>query len=236
MWLIERLDFRGVELDFRSAGLSVSQSTAVLASGVALINAISLLDLSEPERAVQVLVCSQCGQVGCETGGWVTWRRVSDRLAWLPAFELMLESDSAIREFAPPPYVTIRGAPILGDHAISQLVSHVPGISALSSLPAPSPSEIAHLLQLEAPGQVLGAFPSRPQLEPSHVLAVESDNLEGDITTLNTFLAAENSPREKFALAHDLVFHLDLPGLPRWSPVRVSPNGTIQVHLANAVL
>lgn len=82
MWLVQELELRPVELDFRGAALGLHRDRALFADGVCLINALSLVDLRQDPA--QLLLCACCGTIGCSSEGWVSLRRDRDRLMLMP--------------------------------------------------------------------------------------------------------------------------------------------------------
>ncbi len=99
-----------VELDFSSSGQGQRAATAVSAAGIRLFNAIELVDV-EPS-ATQVEVCECCGSPHCSPGGWVAFRRIGERVVWVPAWDEMEKGEWEMSEYSPPSFLTSQGAPV----------------------------------------------------------------------------------------------------------------------------
>ena len=106
MWSIDTIETVPVALDFSSSGQGRRAATAVVAAGVCLFNAIELVEVETV--ATQVEVCESCGIVRCSSGGWVAFRRIGDRVVWIPAWAKMEEGEL---EYGPPPFLRSRGVP-----------------------------------------------------------------------------------------------------------------------------
>ena len=47
LWMVERVEFRRRELDFRSSGQGNHATTSVIADGIEIINALDLFDTED---------------------------------------------------------------------------------------------------------------------------------------------------------------------------------------------
>ncbi|QEG31662.1 hypothetical protein GobsT_65060 [Gemmata obscuriglobus] len=233
MWEVRQLEFRPVELDFRSAGLGSHASTALYADGHHLINA---LDLVIPADPVQVQVCGQCGQVGCVSGGWVSPRRFGDALVLVPCFrEMANELDSSSRtsaqgavfEYGPPECIQSNGPALFRDESLRVLGSQVPAFRDVTRWPVLSARELVRLIQWYAPTRVLGEFPAPPRVRSEFVVAVAPGEKDETLTRLDGLLSrafASEAPAEA-ASGQPVSFFLDMPRFPDWSPLVL--DGTI---------
>ena len=87
MWSVEVIATVPVELDFSSSGQGRRSATAIEAAGVRLFNAIELVDVESAATQVEVWEC--CGVSHCSPGGWVAFRRIGDKVVWIPAWDEM---------------------------------------------------------------------------------------------------------------------------------------------------
>ena len=109
MWNVEDLEAVPVELDFSSSGQGRRSATAIETTGVRLFNAIELIDVEA--TATQVEVCECCGFSHCSHGGWVAFRRIGDRVVWIPAWDRMETGSWEQAEYRPPSFLANKGAP-----------------------------------------------------------------------------------------------------------------------------
>ena len=107
MWRIQNLEKGEVTLDFSSAGLGMLRTSALTADDTTIVNATTLVDM-EDDACAQVIVCTSCGTVHCEPGGWIQPRRFGAALLWLPCFERLADDNL---EYRPPDFFKTRGLP-----------------------------------------------------------------------------------------------------------------------------
>jgi hypothetical protein len=221
MWRVNTIETRDRVLDFSSSGQGRLETQAILADGVAIINAASLLDLDTPDEHVQVRVCEECGFSHCESGGWIALRRVGTSVLWIPCFELMADPDgTGAREYAPPRFPT--GLPLFPPDQYEVLRQLAPGFPALDAVPLLRSRAAVRLLQSEAPGRVLGRFPETPRLDRRDLfIASEPDELSDATAKLEALIENAWAADEAVQLGEGstpVTFYLDLPGTPAWTP------------------
>jgi hypothetical protein len=219
MWLPGAVEFRARELDFSSAGLGRHPTTAVLADGMEIVNALDLVDLTE--EPVQIVVCEDCGTSGCAPGGRVDFRTFHDGLVIMPAFNAMEHDSWARTEYRPPSFMRDRGIPWITGRALATLRDRVPGLADLLRWPGLSLRECALILQWEAPAACLGSFPEQPRTQTRALIPAEdADSLEF-ARALDRLLARAIATARPAMLveAEPVSVYLDLPGTPRWSPM-----------------
>ena len=116
------IEASAVELDFSSSGQGRRAATAVSAAGIRLFNAIELVDV-EPS-ATQVEVCECCGFPHCSPGGWVAFRRIGERVVWVPAWDEMEKGEWEMSEYRPPSFLQSQVPPsLVPRHGIAFVLS-----------------------------------------------------------------------------------------------------------------
>jgi hypothetical protein len=235
MWCIEDLQLRPIAFDFQSSGQGVHHGRSLYADGTMIVNDIDLADLTS--SSCQVIVCDECGTIGCASGNWVVMRRLGAGVIWIPDFGRMLVGDFEQWQAAPAGYLRSRGVPLFAGASLARLQSIVPSLS-VEAMPRLRVWEAARLLQWEAPGNVLGRFPEAPVLRKEIVLASHPGERTDRCRDLDRLLAGV----ERSDLAVDvspsastvISFYLDLPGTPEWQPIAQSPAGEVTWNFAEA--
>jgi hypothetical protein len=229
VWIAETLAFEPVQLDFTSAGLGPHRDRALVADGVELVNAVRLADLDD-EDPVQVIVCRGCGITGCQPGGRVAIRRFGEDVIWLPAFAEMASGEWQMEEYAPPGFMSERGAVLLRAALLEQLEAE----AFLARKAAPlSAREAARIVQWEAPGRVLGQVVEDAKLR-SKPIAVDAADGAKVAAALDRLLAehlASDAPVAPIADVEPIAFYLDLPDTPAWSPLARTRDGRLVLNL-----
>jgi hypothetical protein len=195
-----------------------------------LINAVSLCDFSADP--CQLEICS-CGQIGCSSGSWVSFRRVNDFVVLIPAFRYLIEGDEYERmDFQPPrSFVSPDMSAAISVSDYSELVRQVEDLPALNSIAPLFRSEVLRIAQLQAPLQVLGRFPENVELKTDLLIAVAVGELADEVRELNKQLKnAIRDVRPVGSVGSDdvlrpLVFYLDGPGFPEWNVFQKSDQG-----------
>ncbi len=220
MWSVEQVEISPVELDFSSSDQGRCAATAVHAAGVCLFNAIERIDV-EP-RATQVEICAGCGYPHCEPGGWVTFRRIGRRVAWLPAWREMEAGEWQSTEYRPPSFLSTKGVPFFGEDAWDRLRALNPRLPPARDIARLDSREAARLAQWEAPARVLGTFPAEPRLRRELVLAATVGDAAAEALAVDRFLqdlrAAAGPMTEvpQEATVVPVEFWLDARGTPGW--------------------
>lgn len=157
MWEIKNPAIQKSRLDFTSSGQGFYEASQLVAGGVVLMNAIELTEFDED--AVQLLICNQCGIVGCRSGNWVSPRKSGDFILLIPAFEKMEGDAWSETEFAPPQYLKKEGAAYFNLETyenLRRLISRFPAIEKIKNLKM---SEAMRLAQDKMPLRIFGAPP-----------------------------------------------------------------------------
>ena len=220
MWSVEVIEASAVELDFSSSGQGRRAATAVSASGIRLFNAIEHVDVNP--IATQVEVCEQCGITHCSSGGWVTFRRLGERVVWVPAWDEMEKGEWEMSEYRPPSFLQTQGAPVFSApawHRIRALHHELPDAQALLQI---NSREAARLCQWSAPGRVLGTFPALPRTRRDLLISVTDGDLGAAAECVDQCLRDHCEELQAMELVPQHIsmapieFWLDLPGTPSW--------------------
>ncbi len=195
-----------------------------------LINAVSLCDFSTDP--CQLEIC-KCGQIGCKSGSWVSFRRINGFVLLIPAFRHLVDGDELERmDFQPPrSFISPDMSAAISVSDYSELVHQVPDLPSLDTILAPLRSEALRIAQLQAPLEVLGRFPETVKLKKKLLLAVSEGELSDEIRKLNEQLAsaiehdAYVTPAGSSDGMRTIEFHLDGPGFPSWSAFHRSDRG-----------
>lgn len=221
MWNVEDFEAQQVVLDFSSSGGGSVSATAIEAAGIQLFNAIEFIDVDE--TAIQVAVCECCGYSHCSPGGWVAFRRIGDKVLWIPAWDMMDKGDWEQTEYQPPSFLMTKGAPVFEATKWAQLRAYNDKLPAIEKLPLLNSREATRLCQWLAPGSVLGKFPAEPRLRREFLIAVTDGEvaLEADevdkylLMNFGTIHLLSCVPSD--ALVKPIEFWLDLPRTPGWT-------------------
>ena len=214
MWQPSHFTTRRTTLDFSSSDGGTTVATQLLADGELIANAIELIDFSDDP--VQVTVCEECGHTDCQPGGWVSFRRCGPNVLVLPAFAAMAKNE---REYAAPIFLQNRGLVLLAEPMFSILRSFAKDLPPIDQLAPLSAREAVLAYQWQAPGPVLGKFPSPPALDPALVLATDPGEPGEQVQRLNLLLAkmfACDVPVHPTNPYATVTLYLDLPGYPAW--------------------
>jgi hypothetical protein len=218
MWNVDDIEVSAVKLDFSSSGQGQRSATAVSAAGIRLFNAIEFVDI-EPS-ATQVEVCEGCGVTGCSRGGWVAFRRIGERVVWIPVWDKLEQGDWEISEYSPPSFLHCQGAAIFSVRAWDRLRALHRQIPDAHTLPQVNSREIARLCQWSAPGKALGTFPADPRIRRDLLVAVTDGDLQAEAECADQCLRDHFEGKPVMELASQQItvvpieFWLDLPGTP----------------------
>lgn len=221
MWIVDEFKCVPVELDFSSSGQDLRSATAIESRGVRLFNAIEWVEVDS--AAAQVDVCECCGLPQCSPGGWVAFRRMGDRVAWIPAWDLMGSGTSEMLHYSPPSFMQARGAPVFPATVWQRLRALHASLPQLGDLPPITSCEIARLYQWGAPAHILGLPPAQPRLRRDLLVAVTDGDLEGEASAVDECLRAHFESDRPMCLislsmaVRPIEFWTDLPDTPSWT-------------------
>jgi hypothetical protein len=221
MWNVEHIEAVPVELDFSSSGQGRRSATAIETDGVRLFNAIELVDV-EP-TATQVEVCACCGFSHCSPGGWVAFRRIGQRVVWIPAWDEMAKGTWEESEYRPPSFMQRKGVPVFSSASWERLRALHGGLPSCDDLTWINSREAARVCQWCAPGRLLGEYPLEPRMRRDLLVAVTEGDLAVEASVVDMCLQAHfEAVRPMAFVSGDVVprpieFWLDLPGTAGWT-------------------
>jgi hypothetical protein len=221
MLSIDNIAACAIELDFSSSGNGRRVATAVSAAGIRLFNAIELVDVGR--SATQVEICEHCGYTHCSPGGWVAFRRIGERVVWIPAWDAMEKGEWEMSEYGPPSLLRSQGAVVFSVFAWDRLRALHTELPDAHALPPINSRETARLCQWSAPGRVLGKFPAIPRTRRDVFVAVTNGDLGAQVECVDRCLRDHYVGKQAMELVPQLIsvspieFWLDLPGTPSWT-------------------
>lgn len=221
MWNVENFKVVPVELDFSSSGQGRRSATAIETIGVRLFNAIELICFEA--TATQVEVCECCGISHCAPGGWVAFRRIADRVVWIPAWDKMETGAWEQAEYRPPSFLRDKGVPVFGAAIWEQLRSFHGSLPPCEDLPWINSREMARLCQCSAPGRLLGEYPAEPRLRRDLLIAVTDGELMLAASDIDKCLQMHFGAVQPMTRVpgdsniEGIEFWLDLPGTLGWT-------------------
>ncbi len=159
MWTVSRLTMEPRRYSFESSGLGQHADLALLGDGLELVNMLAAANWGEDP--VQVVVCDHCGCVQCQSGNWVSVRRLGDWVVMVAAARGYGSADPfERREFTAPKWLRTRGAPLVPVAIWDEVRAGGPSLPRSDALPDLRWAEVLLEAQLEAPRRLLG--------EPGH--------------------------------------------------------------------
>ena len=210
---------RPSQLDFSNSGQSTVSVTTVQFDETQFFNAIELLDYDD--GGFQTQICSCCGVEGCSSGSWVSMRCTDNHIIFAPAIEAMREGKWESEEYSPPYFLRKYGAPALTKSQYKELTEMQPQLPSLGDIPTVKMEDWLAILQLEAPGYILGNITGEIKLDTERIIAVTDGNLENEISTFKNLIhlsIAQEKERVRTSFDRKVEFILDLPNFPFWSP------------------
>jgi putative acetyltransferase len=219
LWIVERVEFQARELDFTSSGLGNHRTTAVIADGTEIINALDLFDSTEDP--LQPIVCGDCGHSGCTIGNRVVARRLGDGFLLMPAFEAMARGTIEREEYGPPYFVERHGSAFFRGKTLAELAARIPFFADPERWPALTVREAVLLLQWGAPSGVLGAFPDQPRLCEERIAAASHGaGCEAQAALARALARSAGDARAVMTVPGEpVIFYLDQAGFPEWAPL-----------------
>lgn len=219
-FLVNSIETKSKKFDFSWSEQGEFVCNALWVNGLELLNAIELLDFEG--GSFQTHLCSCCGVEGCESGSWAALRSFGDYILLVPAIERMSEGSWERTEYSPPYFLRKYGVPAFTKQQYEGLVltyAKLPQVNLIRDL---SNAELLTVLQMEAPGRILGEIAEPVKLNPEPIIAVEEGQLDLEISKFEKLV--ENLNLREAAIwptriDSEVKFILDLPGFPDWMPM-----------------
>jgi len=221
MWKLKDPDKKSARLDFYNCGQSIVPITQLWDGDIQLVNAIEYTNWDEAE--IQVLVCKECGNVGCESGGWIEVKRTDSMAIVMPCFTAIKESSGWFQDYYfPPDYLASQGVIYVDRDDYTNTLCQMAPFPKFETLPKLTAWEALQIVQLEAPRFVLGYLFNRPQLQSDIIVASSEGNfIEQTQELLSTIATWQTSDRAvNFRPVGEgdriITFYLDMSGFPEW--------------------
>ena len=223
MHQLNECTIRQATLEMGDAPFGSVPTLAVYAGNICLMNATEFCDFSTDP--CQLLICD-CGNVGCASGGYASFRRIGDSVALLPAFSMLASEDDFDRnQYAPPKYLTSSDGVgvFFAPTVYSMLKARIPALPSVLDLRPLTSVEAITIIQMQAPLEVLGRFPMRPTIDRDLVIAVTEGDTEFEFRKVRTFIEScldFNLPLHVADASEGwtiIEFHLDGRRFPVWN-------------------
>jgi len=173
MWILSDLKTEPRQFSFESSGQGPHLDVALMADGLELVNMVKAANWEEDP--VQVVVCDHCGCVKCQSGNWVSCRRLGDWVLMVASTKGYGSADAFTRdELSAPSWLRSRGAPLIPAAIWEQARERGVALPPSSSLPELTWREALLEAQVEAPRRVLGE-PGRRQEKRLSALVSATD-------------------------------------------------------------
>jgi hypothetical protein len=161
VWTVTHLATETRNFSFESSGLGRHQDLALLGDGVELVNMVRAANWEEDP--VQVVVCDQCGCVQCQSGNWLSVRRLDEWVVMVATAKGYASTDRfELGEFTAPKWLRTRGAPLVPVTVWEQVRTNGVPLPGSAVLPELRWAEALLQAQVEAPRSLLGE-PGRKQ-------------------------------------------------------------------------
>lgn len=140
-----------------SSGQPDISVNAIYFGDLEICNAKELVEWDKEVDRVQLFVCEACGTPNCQSGGWVTLRRLNDYVFWIPAFKEILSGDDfALNEYGPPYFMRKHGALCFSLNEYERFQTEFSSFPYADELPVLTQNEVFRVYQCETPARMLG--------------------------------------------------------------------------------
>lgn len=141
MWIAEKLRYATREYSFEDSGQGRLSDLALIADDTQIANMLRAVEWDDDP--VQVEVCEHCGVPRCQSGGFVSFRKLGDFVAGVPSLAAYASDagDWERTEYSAPLYIAKRGALLIRNDDWMRLETE---------LGLPPPKDFAHLSWAEA--------------------------------------------------------------------------------------
>jgi hypothetical protein len=164
--------------DFSSSGQKSPRWTRLRCDGVELCNALEWVEWDDENR-VQVIICEECGHIGCASGGYVRVSRLGSFLLWTPG-RLDPDDDFEASEYRTPDFIQETGALAIQTDTWEMLRSHLSQLPAAREFPPMERQDLRAAWELEVPILARGDISEDlPKLVEQRIIAAhDSDTRE----------------------------------------------------------
>ncbi|MEA5462870.1 hypothetical protein [Leptothoe sp. PORK10 BA2] len=235
MWQLSQPVVKSAEFNFSNPDGGLINVTQLWQGDICLINALGYVNWQDAQANFQFELCETCCYPGCRPQGWVSIRKLGERVLILPAFETIANAANHLRqEYLPPAY--LHGGAVWLEHADYQKVQNLAPFPGLDQLPELSSWEAAKLLQWEAPQKILGDIHSPPQLSADLVIASSEGSFLEQVPIFSALLAQLQQVNSRVIMqtitpsTQIISFYLDLAGIPHWNAL-VYDGGDYKLYL-----
>jgi hypothetical protein len=238
MWNVDQIKAVHRELNMTSSERGHPSVTAIENTGTRLFNALEFFEFQK--EACQVDICEECGIPHCQPGGWVSFRRLGDRVMWIPAVSLM--KGEMGNEFRPPEFLSSKGAPMFALTVWEEMRRLHKKLPRAADLLILNSREFVCLLQQSAPGRVLGKFPERALLRRELIAAAKNGDETKQADQVDASLKEWSSREMPLSIVADssksipITLWLNLPGTPEWTCAWQTSEGASQMGEGTLVL
>jgi hypothetical protein len=230
VFVLDQFDVRDTEYDYSSSGQGAGVAPALWSHTTCVINNLRAFQFTNP---AQLHVCRACGITGCESGGWLAFRRLGDALLAIPATAEMSADSRGISEYAPPrPPVQ---AILIPAATRARLLEEIPGFSRYGDAPALSFDDALEIVRWTAPPSTVAIFPFERRINGDQLVAVSEGELDSAVQALKALFSRSGPAREAEAKT-SVTFHVDTPPhFPEWSPLAFDASGSPLLALAPGI-
>jgi len=219
--LVNDIQLKSHKLDFSSSGQGKFNATSVWFDNYEFFNALELLWIDK--GCFQTQLCRSCGCEGCEGGNWVSLRKYREYFLFTPAIEVMLEGKWELTNYTPPAALFKHGVPAFSAKKYLDLKSTVDLLPEPDAIPQLKNLELLAVLQIEAPGGLLGTLGYEVSFDKDYIIAAADErNLSDLVLDFECAIQSAQSQKDDISLCvgdQEIEFFLDLPSFSSWKPM-----------------
>lgn len=187
MFLINYYSFKNITLDFTNAGLKKTPVTQIFCDDILFLNAYECIDwkstdVNRPNEIIQFHICRGCGIPHCEPSGWIKICKVDNFVIFMPAFDVMCESEFNFKEYTPPKFIKEKGIPYIPLALYNEIRNRFPNFPAYEDIVWLSESDAIQIYKHDTLCKILGDFYSSKPMKLNSIIASSGDDLERDKT------------------------------------------------------
>lgn len=194
--LIQKIEKFESTFDFTSSGQGEFIGTAIHFDNNLMFNGVELISFED--ACFQASICNCCGYEGCSSGSWVSLRCMGDFFLFIPAIEAMSEGKWESVEYSPPYFLRKFGVPAFSSVSYNELRKVIPKLPTPDAVQKLSNFELLAILQLEAPGRVLGELGDEVTFNSEFVIAVCEGNHGDEVLAFKNLLTNVSEPNKVY--------------------------------------